>query len=264
MYLDFYDLKQSPFSITATSSCFYQSNLHEEALANIQYGINNRKGIMLLTGEVGTGKTTVSKVLMSRLPVEYKSSLILNPYFNANQLIRAILEDFGIAPAKKNKLDMVNTLNDFLLKTYSQNSVAVVIIDEAQDLGAAQLEQIRLLSNLETDYAKLLQIVLVGQPELREKLSQYKLRQIKQRISIQFDIKPLTKNELVQYIEFRISQENGRAKFTDRAYNLIYAFTGGIPRLTNILCDRALLAGFANEILCIDEDIIESCIQEIK
>ena len=264
MYLEYYGLKESPFSITATSNCFYHSQRHEEALANLMYGIKNRKGIMLLTGEVGTGKTTVSKVLINQLPANIKSSLILNPYFNANQLIRAILEDFGIQSPKKNKLDMVNTLNDFLLRTNSENSTAVVIIDEAQDLSASQLEQIRLLSNLETEYAKLLQIILVGQPELREKLSQYKLRQIKQRISISYDILPFTPDELIKYIEFRLLQENGTLTFSKAAYEAIYAFTGGIPRLANIICDRALMAGFIKEVFQIDKDIIEDCIKEIQ
>lgn len=264
MYLEYYGLKEPPFSITSTGSCFYHSKLHEEALATLQFGINSRKGIMLLTGEVGTGKTTISKVLMNQMPANVKSSLILNPYFNANQLIRAILEDFGIQSPKKNKLDMINSLNEFLLQTYKENSTAVVIIDEAQDLTPTQLEQIRLLSNLETDYAKLLQIILVGQPELREKLSQYKLRQIKQRIAVQINIKPLALEDLKEYIEFRIKQENGTLKFTEDAYKCIYNFTKGIPRLTNILCDRALMAGFIKEVITIDTNIIEECIEELR
>lgn len=264
MYLQYYGLKQTPFSITATGSCFFQSDYHEEALANLLYGINERKGMIMLTGEVGTGKTTTCKVLMNRLPNHYKSSLILNPYFNANQLIRAVLEDFGVVSPRKNKLDMINSLNKFLLETHQEGSTAVLIIDEAQDLTASQLEQIRLLSNLETDYAKLLQIVLVGQPELREKLSQYKLRQIRQRISIQFNIKPLKKEDLRDYIQFRISQEHGLITFTQGAYDAIYEFTGGVPRLTNILCDRALLAGFAKEVLHIDRELVTDCINEIR
>lgn len=264
MYLNYYGLKQSPFSITATGSCFYQSNFHEEALAHVLYGINERKGLILLTGEVGTGKTTTCKVLMGKLPSHYKSSLILNPYFNATQLIKAVLDDFGIKAQGKSKLAMIQALNEFLLKTHQDNSTAVLIVDEAQDLSAAQLEQLRLLSNLETEYAKLLQIVLVGQPELRDKLSQYKLRQIKQRISVQYDLNPLSKNDIKNYIDFRISQQHGSVIFCQEAIDEIYAYTGGIPRLVNTLCDRALLAGFAQECIHINRDIIIQCISELK
>lgn len=264
MYLNYYGLKQQPFSITATGSCFYRSDFHEEALAHILYGINERKGLLLLTGEVGTGKTTTCKVLMGKLPTHYKSSLILNPYFNATQLIQAVLDDFGISSKGKSKLAMIQTLNEFLLKTHQDNSTAVLIVDEAQDLSAAQLEQLRLLSNLETDYAKLLQIVLVGQPELRDKLSQYKLRQIKQRVAVQYTLNPLSKEDIKKYIEFRISAQHGSVIFSEDAINEIYAYSGGIPRLVNTLCDRALLAGFAQECIHINKDIIVQCINELK
>lgn len=264
MYLNYYGLKQSPFSITATGNCFYQSDFHEEALAHVLYGINERKGLILLTGEVGTGKTTTCKVLMEKLPSHYKSSLILNPYFNASQLIQAVLDDFGIKAHGKSKLHMIQALNEFLLKTHQDDSTAVLIVDEAQDLSASQLEQLRLLSNLETEYAKLLQIVLVGQPELREKLSQYKLRQIKQRISVQYNLSPLSKNDIKNYIDFRISQQHGTVIFSQEAVDEIYAYTGGIPRLVNTLCDRALLAGFAQECIHISRDIIVQCIAELN
>lgn len=264
MYLNYYGLKQSPFSITATGSCFYQSDYHEEALAHVLYGINERKGLILLTGEVGTGKTTTCKVLMNKLPSHYKSSLILNPYFNATQLIKAVLDDFGITVNGKSKLAMIQALNDFLLKTHQDNSTAVLIVDEAQDLSASQLEQLRLLSNLETDYAKLLQIVLVGQPELRDKLSQYKLRQIKQRVAVQYTLSPLSRGDIKNYIEFRIAEQHGSVIFSEDAINEIYSYSGGIPRLVNTLCDRALLAGFTQECIHISKEIVMQCIEEVK
>lgn len=265
MYLEYYGLKETPFTVTADSNFFFKSKYHQEALSTLIYGIKERKGIILLTGEVGTGKTTLCKVLLRELPPQFKTSLILNPYFSPVQLLRAIIEDFGIELRRISKLDMIYSLNQFLIETASQNSNAVLIIDEAQDLTSHQLEQIRLLSNLETEKYKLLQIILVGQPELREKLNLTSLRQIKQRISVSYHILPLEKDEIEKYINFRLESAGAlNIKFNPGCFEHIYEFSQGIPRLINILCDRALLAGFARNKRVIDEELIRLCIEELK
>ncbi len=265
MYLEYYGLKEAPFTVTADSSLFFKSKHHQEALSTLIYGIKERKGLILLTGEVGTGKTTLCKVLLKELPPEFKTSLILNPYFSPSQLLRAIVEDFGIKLKRFSKLDMVYSLNQLLIESASQQSNAILIIDEAQDLTARQLEQIRLLSNLETEKYKLLQIILVGQPELREKLELSSLRQIKQRISVSYHILPLEKEEVEKYINFRLELAGAfNLKFSPGCFEYIYEFSKGIPRLINILCDRALLAGFAKNKRVIEEGLIKLCIEELR
>lgn len=265
MYLKYYGLKEAPFTVTADSNLFFKSKQHQEALSTILYGINEKKGLILLTGEVGTGKTTLCKVLLRQLPSEYKTSLILNPYFSPTQLLRAIVEDFGIPITRFSKLDMVYALNELLISTNTQGFNAVLIIDEAQNLTVRQLEQIRLLSNLETEKHKLIQIVLVGQPELKEKLELKSLRQIKQRITISYHILPLKKNEIKKYIDFRLKLTCAfNVEFKECAYDCIYEFSKGIPRLVNIICDRALLAGYAKNRKTIDEALIKLCIEDLR
>lgn len=264
MYLEYYGLKEEPFRITSDTSFFFRSRSHQEALAHILYGIRQKKGILLLLGEVGTGKTTLCRVILKELPPQIKTSFILNPYFSPNQLIRAIIEDFGIKLKKFSRLDMVYALNEFLIENTSQEGGAVLIIDEAQNLTFSQLEQIRLLSNLETEKEKLLQIVLVGQPELEVKLNSERLRQIKQRISVKYYIEPLYPEEIEAYINFRLGRSgSAKVRFQDSTYQHIYNYSRGFPRLINILCDRALLGGFVREKYVIDEDIIKNCIEEL-
>ncbi len=265
MYLDFYKLKESPFNITSDPDFFFRSRHHLEALSAILYGIKQRKGIILVTGEVGTGKTTLCRAMLKELPVDTVTSLVLNPYFSEAQILKAIIEDFGISAARFSRLDLINTLNMFLIDISSQGKNAVLVIDEAQNLSLRQLEQVRLLSNLETEKIKLLQVVLVGQPELNTKLSLESARQIKQRISVKYHILPLTGEEIGKYIEFRLARANGGAvKFLPETFSLIYNFSKGIPRLINIVCDRALLLGFSKGKHVIDSVMIEKCIKELQ
>jgi general secretion pathway protein A len=264
MYKQFYGFKRAPFSTTSEPHFFFESVSHREAYAALQYGISGRKGIILITGEVGTGKTTLCKRFMDRLDKGVRASLILNPYFSDIQLLQAIVEDFGIQTGKKTRRDLIKCLNTFLLEAHAEGGNAVLIIDEAQHLTARQLEQIRLLSNLETSEEKLLQLVLVGQPELIDNLSQHKLRQIRQRIFVKYRISPLKEEDVRQYIHVRL-KDAGRddLRFSDDCYRIIYEFSGGVPRLINMLCDRALLMGYVREKAQLDETIFTDAIKEI-
>ncbi|MCM8799905.1 MAG: AAA family ATPase [Candidatus Omnitrophica bacterium] len=266
MYCKFYCLKENPFNVTADPNFLFLSRKHKEAFAHLNYGITERKGIIVITGEIGTGKTTLCRAFLNSLPNQVKTSFIINPFFSELQLLKAIVEDFGIKPSANNRLSIVFDLNRFLLKEAEQGNNVVLIIDEAQNLRSKELEQIRLLSNLETEKEKLLQIVLVGQPELSQKLQLYSLRQLKQRIMVSYHIQPLDEDEVPDYIYHRLNVAgcDGRIKFSDKAIKKIYLFSLGTPRLINIICDRALLAGFIKETNFIDEEIIDSCIDELK
>ncbi len=265
MYLELYGLKKTPFNVTSDPHFFFESLSHKEALAALFYGIQEKKGIILITGEVGTGKTTLCKALLKKLPVNTKTSLILNPYFSEVQLLRAIVEDFGLVAKKKTRLDIINTLNSFLVDINLKKEAAVVIIDESQDLSNRQLEQIRLLSNLETSTDKLLQIVLVGQPELIHKLNRFNLRQIRQRIFVRHNISALNPAEVEHYVTFRLKKaEAEHIKIAPESFKLIYEFSKGVPRLINMLCDRVLLLGFVKEESTFGPEMFSSCIQELQ
>ncbi len=269
MYNTFYNLKENPFNMTADPAFFYLSSRHAEAFSHLVYGIEQRKGILVITGEVGTGKTTLCKTLLTKLDTKTKTALILNPNFSDLQLLKLIVNDLGINGNFKNKFDIINTLNDFLIEETKKSYNIVIIVDEAQHLKPRQLEQIRLLSNLETDKDKLLQIVLVGQPELLDKLKLSSLRQLNQRISVRYHLLPLMQHELRNYIEHRLkiasATENNPNKpyFTDEAINLIYEMSEGTPRMVNIICDRALLAAYTLETHTINEHIINKSAKEV-
>ena len=264
MYRKFYGLTRKPFSTTSEPHYFFESVSHREAYAAIQYGIAERKGLILITGEVGTGKTTLCKKLLDRLDKSVKTSLILNPYFSDMQLLQAIVQDFGIKIGRKNRLDIINSLNAFLIELHAKDQNAVLIIDEAQHLSSKQLEQVRLLSNLETEEEKLLQVILVGQPELVDNLAKHNARQIKQRIFVKHHLLPLQEGEVKEYIHLRL-KDAGRTDlgFKEGCYKIIYDFSGGIPRLINMLCDRALLIGYVREQFQLDETILRDSIKEI-
>ena len=269
MYQDYYGLKENPFNITADPDFFFSSVHHAEAFSNLIFGIKQRKGILVITGEIGTGKTTLCRTLLNRLDTKTKTALILNPDFSDLQLLQLIVKDLGIGGDFKNKNDLIAALNDFLIKETSMGNNVVLIIDEAQNLAVKQLEQVRLLSNLETEKDKLLQIILVGQPELGDKLKLPQLRQLNQRVTVRFHILPLDESELSDYIVHRLQcAQNGgedaeHVQFTQGAINCVYRYSQGTPRMINIICDRALLAGFIAETRVIDETIIEKCAQEI-
>ena len=265
MYKNFYGLKEYPFNVTSDPSFFFSSTHHSEAFSHLIYGIQQRKGILVITGEIGTGKTTLCRALLNQLDNATRTALILYPNFSELQLLQLIVKDLGIETPARNKAALIGRLNDFLLAEATQGHNVVLIVDEAQNLKARQLEQIRLLSNLETEKEKLLQIVLVGQPELSDMLKQRPLRQINQRIAVRYHILPLEREELKKYIAHRLRVAGAREtlSFSDSAIAEIYQYSGGTPRLVNILCDRALLAGYVAETFIITDAMIKKCIEEI-
>ncbi len=262
---EFYGFKTQPFNITTDAELFYESGSHQEALASLLYGIEERKGLILITGEVGTGKTTLCNALLGRLPSSVRTSLILNPYFSDIQLLQAIVEDFGLEPEKKTRLDIVKKLNAFLIDLSLNQGNAVLIIDEAQNLKPRQLEQIRLLSNLETKHGKLLQIVLVGQPELKVSLQRFELRQIYQRVAVKYELRPLEFSDVKAYVDFRLEQSGSSGvTISEQGYRMIHEFSKGIPRLVNLLCDRALLLGFVRKEKSLSPEIFIAAMEEIR
>jgi len=265
MYKDFYKLKELPFNTTSDPDFFFPSSRHEEAFSHLVYGIKSRRGIVVITGEIGTGKTTLCRTLLNRLDKSVKTALILNPNFSDLQLLQMIINDLGISYVKKTKLDLVGAISLFLIEESAQGNNVAVIIDECQNLSVRQLEQIRLLSNLETEKEKLLQIILVGQPELGEKLKSPPLRQLTQRVSVHYHILPLQKEEVEQYINHRlkIAGADPKLHFTPQAIEAIYDFSKGTPRVINIICDRALLAGFTRDTFTIDHALIQESAREI-
>jgi len=270
MYCKYYGLKERPFNVTSDPAFFFSSKKHQEAISHLLYGVSQRKGIIVLTGEIGTGKTTICRFFLNQVGKNVKTAFILNPTFSEVQLLESIVKDFGINAKNKTKLGMVLELNNFLLNESAAGNNLVLIVDEAQNLKPGLLEQIRLLSNLETEKDKLLQVILVGQPELNQRLNLYDLRQLRQRIMVRYHISPLDRDEISAYINWRLeiagvknSPEGQKIKFSAEAVDIISRFSAGTPRLINMICDRALLAGFVNETSQIDFKIIKRCVEEL-
>jgi general secretion pathway protein A len=265
MYENFFGLVEKPFSVTPDTRFLYSSSQYENVIKTLEYGINDRRGFLLLTGEVGTGKTTSIRALVNQFPPMIKTSVIFNPLLSTLELIQAINEDFvGEAP-QGNLTDQLATLNRFLLENDAAEGNAVVIIDEAQNLSEEALEMTRLLSNLETETHKLVQIILVGQPELLEKLGQPNLRQLAQRIQIRCELQPLDLKQIVKYVWHRIHRagNNPKVDFDRKAFRKLYKISGGIPRRINTLCELALLAAYSREEHMITDKTIGLAAKEV-
>ena len=268
IYEEFYGFAEKPFSLTPDPKYLYRSESHANAFELLQYAIRRREGFIVVTGQIGTGKTTLCRALLDQLDRKTFSALLLNPFISEDDLLRLILQDFGVVSREEvrrgrlagiSKQELINTLNDFLLSLQPLGAGALLIIDEAQNLPLQVLEQIRLLSNLETDKEKLLQIVLVGQDNLLDALRSTELRQLDQRVSIRCQLRPLTADETWAYVAHRLTIAGGGSavRFTEKAAHRVHAISGGIPRLINLLCDRTLLAAFALRASRIERPLVD-------
>ncbi|MFW5936916.1 MAG: AAA family ATPase [Desulfosalsimonas sp.] len=267
MYNTFFDFRERPFKLVPTPAYLYLSRGHQEALAHLKYALAQEEGFVEITGEVGTGKTMLCRAFLEDLSPEVETAYIFNPRLNARGLLQSINDEFGIHCGDTNPKALIDALNKFLMQKRAAGKKAVLIIDEAQNLGRDVLEQLRLLSNLETVRHKLIQIVLVGQPELSEMLDSHELRQLAQRISLSCRLCPLNAGETVNYIYHRInvaSRAPGAVSFTRPALRRIYKYSGGIPRLINIVCDRALLVAFNNNTHRITGSTVRLAIAELS
>jgi general secretion pathway protein A len=261
--LEFFGLQQKPFNPTPDPRFLYPSPGHREALAQLLYGVQEHKGFILLTGEIGTGKTTLLRTLLSRLEGNCASALIFDTTLPFEGILEYMLEDLGVAKAGETHVQRLIALNNFLIERRRAGQNTVLALDEAQNLSPEALEQIRLLSNFETETEKLLQILLVGQPELLDKLDRQELRQLKQRISLRCRILPLSVDEARDYIRTRLRIAGARdlGLFSDAAITRIAEYSGGIPRLINTLCDHCLLIGYADQIRRIDRRLVDEAVQ---
>ena len=266
VYLEYYGLTEPPFNITPNPRFLFFSTKHREAFNHLLYGIRERKGFVQLTGEVGAGKTTLCRALLEQLGPNFSTALILNPVLDADHLVKAVAMEFGLNVKDKDRLDILATINQFLLDQMQEGRDTVLIIDEAQNLTNELLEQVRLLSNLETDDRKLLQIVLMGQPELRDRLNAHELRQLRQRITVRYHLRPLTRPEIGQYVQHRlqVSGSKGGPFFTYPALWRIFSYSQGIPRLVNAVCDKCMLAGFVHQRDVIDYRMVNIAIRELE
>ena len=265
MYENFYGFREPPFNITPDPRFLFYSERHREAFDHLLFGITERKGFIQLTGEVGAGKTTLCRALFDHLGETYETALVLNPRLTSLQLLRSILAELSLPPGR-DRIAGLEILNRFLLDQVERGKDVVVVIDEAQDMSIDLLEEVRLLSNLETDQRKLLQIVLIGQPELREVLNDRRLRQLRQRITVRYHLKPLTIHETEHYIghRMRLAGANGRPVFGRWALRWIYRYSRGVPRLINAVCDKTLLCGFVDQVDQLRTRHVRRAIRELE
>jgi general secretion pathway protein A len=253
MYEEFYGFGQSPFSLAPDPRFLYRSESHDDAIRDILQAIHRREGFIVLTGDIGTGKTTLCRALLEQLDTSTFTALILNPFVSVEELLQEMLLDFGVVTretvrsgrlAQATKHELITTLHEFLLSLVPLKATSVLIIDEAQNLSPQVLEQIRILSNLETNSAKLLQIVLVGQLGLLQALGESEIKQLNQRVSLRATLTPLSRPALEAYVGHRLSVASGAAVVFNRAaLDRLHRWSGGVPRVINLICDRALMAG---------------------
>jgi general secretion pathway protein A len=266
MYEEFFGLREPAFNLAPDPRFLWLSETHEEGLAALVYGITRRKGFMLLTGEVGTGKTTLLRAALDRIPSDTEVALVMNTAdLSPMDLLKLVAVELRIPGRFESKVDYVIALNRFLLEQLRAGQNTVLIIDEAQNLDPVLLEEVRLLSNLETDSEKLLQIVLTGQPELRQKLADPALRQLRQRVAIEHHVQPLRREEVAAYIQHRIRVAGGEYEtvFRAGAEDVFHAFSEGCPRMISLLADRVLLAAYAREVRPVPIPMVEAKAKEM-
>ena len=266
MYLEYYQFKEAPFNITPDPHFLFFSNKHREAFNHLLYGIQQRKGFVELTGEVGAGKTTLCRAILEQLGPRYKTALILNPVLTPKQLLKAILTEYGLTLHRGDRLDYLAALNRFLLEQATAGNETILFIDDAQAMSDESLEQVRLLSNLETNSRKLLQIILLGQSELKAKLAQPFLRQLRQRITVRYHLHSLDLDETERYIQHRLTLAgaNGSPRFEPKAIRAVYRYSRGIPRLINAVCDKTLLAGYILQMNQLTKAMVKLAIRELE
>ena len=270
MYAKFFGLKHEPFSIAPDPRYLFMSKRHREALAHLLYGLNGGGGFVLLSGEIGAGKTTVCRCFLEQIPKRCNVAYIFNPKLTVTELLQSICDEFHIAVTARDAgaatiKDYIDRLNEFLLKTHAVGQNNVLIIDEAQNLSADVLEQLRLLTNLETSERKLLQIVLIGQPELRTMLARPELEQLAQRVIARFHLKALSEAETAQYVRHRLAVAGMAASlpFDGKTLRRIHELSRGVPRRINMLCDRAMLGAYARGRTAVDRTIVDKAAGEV-
>lgn len=266
MYLQHFGFAEAPFSIAPDPHFLYLSQRHQEALAHLLYGVSGAGGFVLLTGEVGSGKTTICRCLLQQIPPNCDVAYIFNPKLTVAELLSSICAEIGIAyPAANTSIKVfIDLINAHLLAAHARGRHTVLIIDEAQNLSTDVLEQMRLLTNLETNQHKLLQIILIGQPELATLLERQELRQLSQRIVARYHLDPLTKPEVVAYVRHRLEVAGGKSQFIpEQLLGRLYRLSGGVPRLINVLCDRALLGAYVQGKERIDKATLEQAAREV-
>jgi len=267
MYTTYYGLKENPFNLTPDPRYLFLSRRHQEALSHLRYGIKERKGFILITGKIGTGKTTLIRALLDDLDRNIKTALIFNAYISDQEILHAINHEFGIPSGNElSNKQCIDLLNDFLLKCYEKGENAVLFLDEAQNLSSKVLEQIRMLSNLETEKEKLLQIVMVGQNELKDILNASGLRQLNERIAVRYDLDTLERKDVRSYVIHRltVAGAKGMIHFTRWAFRALYSASKGNPRIINAICDRALLIAYSRDKFTIDREIIHQAALNVK
>jgi general secretion pathway protein A len=264
MYTAFYGFREKPFALSPDPKYLFLSESHREVLGHLIYGIEQGEGFIAISGEVGTGKTTLCRTLLERLGSDCEVAFLFNPHLSPLDLVRAINAELGLPTSGTTLPELTAVLNEFLLRKNTEGRRVLIIVDEAQTLSTETLEQIRLLSNLETSTSKLIQIVLLGQPELDQKLRTVELRQLRQRISVWWHLGPLAPAETREYVRHRLRIAGcGRPIFTASALDTIHRIAGGVPRLVNVLCDRALLAGYGENLMEIDRRIVSEVAKEL-
>ncbi len=264
-YLAHFGLDEQPFRLTPDPEFVYWSKQHSRAKSYMESTIWLADGFVVITGEIGSGKTTMLQSFLSELEDDVVYALVSQTQLSANQFLQALLVEFGFKPFKKDKAELLDMLNTYLIEQYAAGKKVVMIVDEAQNLSLKVLEEIRMISGIETHKEKVLRIILAGQPELKEKVESPKLKQLAQRVRLRFHLGPLSKRELREYIDHRISVAGGDAEelFDEDAIPVIYRYTGGVPRLTNTLCDTAMLCAFADDKQRIDAAAIQVAIEEL-